>query len=231
MANQRFYPTADGNQLTWFANIDSKIATYYTALGIPAARQAKLTLVLAWLIWCWGTFIPARRQEGPTATRWRNNLASGTDDPAISAAPPEPATLTPPAGTPFFGMLTWLFSEIGRWKMAEGYDDVIGKDLGIIGPESGPPDPTAVPLVRGEARDSEVILHFRKQGHMGVWIECQVGNETEWAFLAIDTSNPYNDTRPLKVPGQPEKRRYRLCFWDDGPTNEWSNIVEVAFGG
>ena len=29
----------------------------------------------------------------------------------------------------------------------------------------------------------------------------------------------YHDTRPLKVPNQPEKRRYRLCFWD-GPVND-----------
>ena len=56
-------------------------------------------------------------------------------------------------------------------------------------------------------------------------------NETEWTFLAIDTSDPYNDTRPLKVAGQPEKRRYRLCFWDGEPTRVWSAVIEVVFGG
>lgn len=64
-----------------------------------------------------------------------------------------------------------------------------------------------------------------------VWIEGQTGNETDWRFLAIDTSNPYNDTRPLTVPGQPEKRRYRLCYWDGQPSNNWSKIVAVTFGG
>lgn len=54
---------------------------------------------------------------------------------------------------------------------------------------------------------------------MGVWIEGQLGDENKWSFLAIGTSNPYNDTRPLKVPGHFKKRRYRLCYWDDTPTN------------
>ena len=40
-----------------------------------------------------------------------------------------------------------------------------------------------------------------------------------------------NDTRPLKVAGQPEKRRYRLCFWDGEPTRVWSPVIEVVFGG
>ena len=103
--------------------------------------------------------------------------------------------------------------------------------MGIIGAESGDEADDAVPPVKHEVRNSQVIISFKKMGHMGVWVEGQVGDETEWAFLAIDTSNPYNDTRPLKVPGQPEKRRYRLCYWDDGPSNAWSDIIELTFGG
>ena len=92
-------------------------------------------------------------------------------------------------------------------------------------------NPNAAPQVKSEVRSGEVVLSFKKKGHMGVWIEGQVGDETAWSFLAIDTSNPYNDTRPLKVAGQPEVRRYRLCYWDDGPSNAWTNIIEVTFGG
>jgi hypothetical protein len=59
----------------------------------------------------------------------------------------------------------------------------------------------------------------------------QVGAETDWTYLAIDTSSPYNDSRPLKVAGHPEKRRYRLCFWDGDPTRVWCDVIEVTFGG
>ena len=39
------------------------------------------------------------------------------------------------------------------------------------------------------------------------------------------------DISPLKVAGQPEKRRYRLCFWDGEPSRVWSPAIEVVFGG
>ncbi len=78
---------------------------------------------------------------------------------------------------------------------------------------------------------ADALLKFIKHGHMGVWIESQIATDTAWDYLAIDTSSPYNDTRRLRVPGQPEKRRYRLCYWDGQPTNNWSDILEVTFGG
>lgn len=42
--------------------------------------------------------------------------------------------------------------------------------------------------------------------------------------------DPYNDTRPLKLAGQCEKRLLRLCFWDGEPTCVWSPVIEVLFG-
>ncbi|MBC7981385.1 MAG: hypothetical protein H7Y36_12550, partial [Armatimonadetes bacterium] len=111
-----------------------------------------------------------------------------------------------------------------------GYTVAIGEDLGIIGEESTEV-PNATPRTTAEARSGEVQLRFIKDGHTGVYIESQIGADTTWDYLAIDTTSPYNDSRPLRTPGQPEKRRYRMCFWDGTPTNNWTNIVEVTFGG
>lgn len=231
MSVQRYFPSTEGDQIMWFNNLASKIAAYYTALGIGTADQAMLTSVLAWLVWSWAIYLPARRHEGPAATAWRNRLASSPADPGNTTTPPAPATLTPPTGAAFVGMLTWLFDQIAIWKKAPGYTDTIGEDLGIIGPEMPPSDPTAAPTAKAEVRPGEVILTFSKRGHLGVWIESQVGSETAWSFLAIDTTIPYNDTRPLKVPGQPEMRRYRLCYWDNVPSNAFCDTIEVTFGG
>jgi len=77
---------------------------------------------------------------------------------------------------------------------------------------------------------ASALIGFKKKGHVGVWIENQVASETDWKQLAISTSSPYHDSRPLKVPGRPEKRRYRVSYWDDEPTRVWSPVVEVAFG-
>jgi hypothetical protein len=33
------------------------------------------------------------------------------------------------------------------------------------------------------------------------------------------------------MPGVPEKRRYRFCFWDGTPSNAWTATYEVTFSG
>ena len=222
MANQPYYPTREGDQIKWFANIQSKIANYFTTLDINAARQAKIQLALTWLVWTWQTYLPARRNDAPAATAWRNNLDTGTSDASTNTNPPAPPALAPPAGTPFFGMLTWLFEEIGRWKSAEGYTDTIGQDLDIVGAAaSAHTDPPS--LSQGAVAQNSAELDFNLYEHTGLWIESQRQGETAFTFLATDTASPYIDNRPVKTPGQAEWRDYRACWWD-------SDTASMAFG-
>jgi hypothetical protein len=231
MANQPFFPTNEGGQIPWFTNIQSRIGGYYTALDINTARQAKITLVLNWLIWTWQVYLPARRQDGPAATHWRAQLATGDASPGLNTMPPDPAALTPPTGVPFFGMLSWLFDEIGRWKKAEGYTDAIGTDLAIIGAGSTPH--TDPPLLdQGDVAQNSVSIEFPVFEHDGVWIESLRQGESAMSFLATDTTSPYVDNRPVKTPGQAEWRDYRACWWDGGvPTMNFSPVIRVLVNG
>ena len=81
--------------------------------------------------------------------------------------------LTPPAGTAYFGMLTWLFEEIGRWKTAEGYTDTIGQNLGVIG-AAAVTHPAPPVLSQGPVAQNNVQLDFTLYEHDGVWLESQV---------------------------------------------------------
>ena len=231
MPNQPFYPNREGDQTAFFNNIQSKISSYFTLLDMSAARQAKIQLVLGWLTWTWQTYLPARRQDGPAATTWRNALATGTSGAATDCTPPPTAALTPPTGTPFYGMLTWLFEEIGRWKKAEGYTDTIGQDLGIIG--AAATTHTAPPVLNaGAVGATSVELGFTLYEHTGLWIECQRQGDAGFTPLATDTASPYVDNRPLKTPGQPEWRDYRACWWDnDTPTLAFGQVLRVIIGG
>ena len=231
MANQPFFPKREGDQTFWFSNIQSKAANYYTALDISTARQTKLTLTLNWLIWTWQVYAPTRRPEGPASTNWRNNLATGTPDPMTSAAPPEPATLTPPSGTPYFGMLTWLFEEIARWKTAEGYTDTIGKDLGVIGAaataHTAPPELRLVSQALNEAK-----LGFTLHEHEGVWMQCLRAGDAGYTDVGSDTASPWTDTRPVKVSGTPEWRDYRACWWNNStPSMQFGPVLRVIVNG
>jgi len=231
MPNQPYYPPREGDQLFFFTTIQSKSPNYYVILEISDTRKAKLILVLNWLIWTWQTYLPNRRADAPAATSWRQQLAYGTSDATTITTPPAPAVLTPPAGTPFFGMLTWLFEEIGRWKSAEGYTDAIGADLGIIGSpaivHSDPPN-----LWQGDVALNSVELLFNLFEHDGIWLESLRQGETVFTFLATDTGSPYVDNRPVKTPGQAEWRDYRACWWDaDKASMAFGPVLRVLVNG
>jgi len=231
MPNQFFFPRRDANQVPWLDNLQTNIADYYGALGIGADRQAKIQLVLAWLIWSGQTFGPTRRSDGKAATAWRKQLASGASNPDISARPPVPTVLSEPEAEPFCGMLTWLFEEIARWKKAEGYTEVIGRTLNIIG--LAPTAHSEAPeLAQGNVGGAGVELLFNLYGHSGVWVESQRPGEADFSFLVIRTGTRYLDTRPLLVPDQPEWRLYRACWWDeDTPSRIYGRVIRVLVGG
>jgi len=231
MANQPFYPKREGDQNLFFTNIQSKYAKYTAALEISDVRKAKLILVLNWLIWAWHIYLPARRADAPAATAWRQQLATGSSDATTDPSPPEPAALTPPEGVPFFGMLTWLFEEIARWKKAEGYTDTIGADLGIVGaasqPHTDPPE-----LTVGDVAENSVEISTLFWEHDAAYLQSRVQGETVFSFLAVETISPYVDTRPVKVAGQAEWRDYQACWWDNNKASmQFGPVLRVLVSG
>ena len=119
----------------------------------------------------------------------------------------------------------------GRWKSAEGYTDTIGKDLGIIGAAAtAHTDPPV--LSQGPVAQNNIELDFTLYEHTGIWIESQVQGAAVFTFLATDTASPYNDTRPVKTPGQAEWRDYRACWWDsDTASMAFGPVLRVLVGG
>jgi hypothetical protein len=234
MPSQSYYPTREGEQLTWFTNLQTKIPAYYTALDVSAARQAKLSLTLNWLIWTWQTLIPSRRQDAPAAIAWRNQLASGTSDAATNVAPPAPGAVGPVVGTPYFGMVTWLLEEVSRWKASEGYNENIGQSLAIIGSQLAPPDfATIQPRITAVASGGIVKIGWNWQG-FGAFLdlcEISVDRGTGGGFepLAIDSTPGYDDTTPY--PAAPIKWIYRAIYRvTDHQVGQWSQEVSVVVG-
>jgi len=129
------------------------------------------------------------------------------------------------------GLLTGI---IPRWQnLVEyikghfNYTEAIGQDLGIVGTtDIGAPKPelTARDLGFGQAE-----VDSTKDIYDGVDLYGQVGNEMVWTYLGRDNFPPYVDNRALKVPGQPEERRYRAKFVkNDVQVGDWSDTVAVT---
>jgi hypothetical protein len=128
-------------------------------------------------------------------------------------------------------MLAWLFGEIARWKKAEGYTDTIGADLGIVG--AAAIEHTAPPsLTPGDVAENSVELDAIFYEHDGVYVESQRQGELGFAFLAVETSSPYVDNRPVKTAGQAEWRDYRACWWDnDTASMDFGPVLRVLVNG
>jgi hypothetical protein len=227
-----YFPPRKGDQIIWLNNFSSKIGNYQAALNYTADEIAAIVAdcqYSAYLLDTWQHLTRSFADSGTAAVEEALYTGTGTT-PVTLPTFDVPTKPTPPTAVAP-GAVKRVFAFVKNLKTRPGDTAAIEADLGVVGAETEERPADAVPQPKGEARSGEVVVSFKKMGHMGVFIEGQLGNETDWTFLAIDTTNPYNDTRPLKLPNQPEQRRYRLCYWNGAPTNNWSNTVAVTFGG
>jgi hypothetical protein len=76
-----------------------------------------------------------------------------------------------------------------------------------------------------------VVLKYRKLGHQAVLLySCRTG-EDAFSLLGTYTLGRIEDSRPNRVPGQPEQRQYYAVYMDkDQPTGSQSGTVSVVVG-
>ncbi|MBK8983192.1 MAG: hypothetical protein IPM38_12940 [Ignavibacteria bacterium] len=114
-------------------------------------------------------------------------------------------------------------------KSSKGYNTGIGDDLGIIGAEQ-PSKLTALlkPELKAILNGNEVVIKFRKEGTDGIKIYGKRGEETEFTFIAVDTSSPYNDTREKLNPAKPEQREYYAYYFEsDSEIGQASDVLKI----
>jgi hypothetical protein len=230
MKRQRYFPYRIGDQIVWLTNFYTKLPGYEETLGLGSATVTACVASCKFLVYVLQLWLSAVRTFGLAATNTADTLAHGTGPDAIelptftAPAPPTGVVPVPP------GVLTpRLFDLVQQIKVASGYTEAIGLDLGVVGAD---PVGSTAPDFTAEAKSTptgpQVTLDFTKHGHTGVYIESMRGT-TDWEFLATDTFAPYLDTRALLTAGVPEVRQYRMCYWDKGePTNNWSGAISIT---
>ncbi len=200
-----------------------KLPLHGPTLGVIAGDITASVNDAKWGNYVPGTWLSAVRNFSPSTTDAVDDVLTGEGAVAVVlptfVAPAPPAGVT--AATP--GALNRTFALVAKMKLSANYTEAIGTDLGVVGSEE-----TSRPTPKFSATPEQgdgcqcVKLGFYKYGHMGVYLESRRGTGA-WEFLAIDTESPYDDERPLLVPGQPEVREYRMRFWDKGtPNGDWT---------
>lgn len=200
-----FIPRSDGDKLPWLANFQTKIATIGPLLGLSPAEVTALVTA---------------------ATEHYAKIQ------AVLVAKTDLANTVAAKGESEDTNVKLIREKIARMKTHEDYTSAMGEDIGAV---SNTPDPdleNQKPTLTIKSYAGYVRLKFTKKGFSGVKIFTRLKGQPGWTFLALDTSSPYDDHRPLTVANQPEEREYMAIGMDgDEEAGEESDIVSVVFGG
>ena len=120
--------------------------------------------------------------------------------------------------------------DVKRYKLLAGVDPSVFVAFGWVGEEQGKPDLNTVQpkITHVEVLPGTVHLDFVRRGMDGVDAEYSPNGVDGWAKGEFDSRSPYEDMRPVKVPGQPEMRYYRFRFRYKGkPVGQYSEVVSA----
>ncbi|MEQ1748090.1 MAG: hypothetical protein ABL974_01610 [Prosthecobacter sp.] len=88
------------------------------------------------------------------------------------------------------------------------------------------------PVITVSIKGGHITFEFKKKGVDALVFYGRLRGSTTWTKLAVDTSSPYIDGRPLAVPGVAEVREYMARgMIDDEEIGLESDIVSLTYGG
>ena len=230
MRKKPYLPSREPERITWLNNFASKLGLYATAFGITAAEVTavgKFALMYAYILGLLET-VDGFKQD---LTKYKNKLSRATIGSPLGAPPNivvPPAPVTVPAG-----IFTIIGGIVQRIKgMKDVYTDAIGEDLGIVGDESSFNADDFKSIINSVKKTNEGIkIDLLKDETDGGNIYSRINGLGSFAFFAFSAHPPFIDTRPLSVPGTPEKREYMVKnVLNDHEIGLESDVVSITVG-
>lgn len=124
-----------------------------------------------------------------------------------------------------------LRTEIARHKLNAGYNDAIGRDLGIISNRLDFDPNVYKAKITTEVFAGFARIKFTKRGADGINIYHRKKGTSIWLFMARVTKSPFDDHVILENPNQPEHWGYRAYgVVNDLEIGIASDIVEMIIG-
>ena len=230
---KKFYlPTREPERVVWLKNFNEKIGVHGASLGITAGEIAAVDVMFKFYDYIIGIILLSRTYT-QDLTKFKDRLSIAPLGTLLGTLPSLTLPAAPPASDA--GIFTIISGFVQRMKASSNYTTAIGEDLGIIGAETTFDQDAFVPQAKGKAMPGSVEISFVKDVTDGMNIYSHPAGNPDpnvWEKLAYDTESPYNDTRPLRTPGTPEIREYRMRgVIHDAEIGQWSDIIRVTFSG
>lgn len=228
----------------WLNTFYTELQTVGANLGISAAEIAevgKFALAYSYVLQVANLF----KWEEHERTKYKDLLADGAIGSHLGAFPTMPTLPVAPDAVPA-GIFKIIGKLVQRIKNHPNYDESIGKNLGIIGPEKTVDLDTIKHLVSVKSVTSDGIsLDFIKKDMDGVVVyagvpyhvpadtatpaadESDTEAEMEWTEIARITQSPFFDNR-FNTTNKPETRYYKFRYLKkDMMVGQESDIIRV----
>ena len=175
-------PDSFQNRHDWLKNLHDEIDTHALALGLDSGEVSTVKTILA-----------------PLVAKYADVLDKARDlDTSVGTA-----------GDAFDDQIAELRRTFGEWRKKAGYNDGIGRALGITS-TGGKPDPATIkPTLKAQAHRGFVRLSGRKNYAETVNLYMRRRGETTWRLVVAKRKTfPFDDQTPLATAGLPEERDY-----------------------
>jgi len=231
MAPKKFYlPNDDEGKVLWLNNFAAKFPSYAIPFGFVAADVTSVNNdrnMWSYLV----NIIEQNKADMKEFTQYKIILRGGPVGTPTDTFP----VFTPGAAVPTL-VAADIFGRIGKMvqiiKSKPNYTEAIGDDLKIIGAESTFDPNTFFTDLDGTAYPGLVRIEFFKSGCSAMNIYSKLPSEPNWVKIGTPLQSPFDDTRPLQVPNQPEVRQYQARgVIGNNEIGQMSATIQVAFAG
>jgi hypothetical protein len=244
MSKSKYMPRPYKDRVVWFMNFNAVFATVATTLGFTAAEIAAVNadyLAAKYIM----DMLEMFKAEMLERTSFKDILFDGDPGVVLTEMPVGPVLpVAPEVVQP--GIFSRVSKVVQRIKNHPGYNNSIGRNLGIIGPEKNVDLLTIKPVIGLKAVTSNsVIIDFNKGEMEGVVVfsgspvvvapeentNQTPGNESEaeinWTEIARVIHAPFVDNR-VNTLNKPETRYYKMQYLKhDKVVGQESDIIRV----
>jgi len=191
-------------------NFRAKIAGHAAVLGLSPAETAAAVALCDTMVTAYNV-TEACKATMQAMTTWRDEILFGRETGAL--APVAPLFPAPPAGSLTMGAVDQFIELRNRIVAAPGFNESIGADLELLGPEHRPKDPSEViPELNFRVSNGGTIkVTGSLQGTDAVRIEKKAG-DGEFTTAAFLTLTPGDFQLTTTTPGAVERVALRAIF-------------------
>lgn len=224
--SSKWFPTNFSDRAAWFNNFATAFATIGPTLGFSAGEISKLqddNDTMQFLV----NYLPQAEAYVESVRGYRRAVTEGDADGSVPTFPT--MTLSAPVTPVPQGIYERLDNLVKRIRLASGYSEEEGTQLGIIPKKPGSISPgDAKPVIVGDTDPGNVVtVKFRKGQFSGIFLQVSI-DKGPWVDQGRFTRSPATLNIPQGPDELPRLVALRARYLDgDTTVGENSDVVVI----